>query len=121
MKVLAAMAALAITLGLNGVAEIWELPVDDPTLAWVQVTTVPLPTIEERACVTIPIYTDADGFLSAPYSERSFTGGLNANDIRASLVGHFLNIAFDQSGVNSWDMILSSIDVTGLDKVTICE
>ena len=116
MKAIAMMAALAITLGLNGVSEIWELR---PDQNWVQSTAAPV--VDERACVTIPIYTDADGFLSAPYSERSFTGGLNANDIRASLVGHFLNIAFDQSGVSSWDMILSSIDVTGLDKVTICE
>ena len=119
MKVLAMMAALAITLGLNGVAEIWELR---PDQNWVQSTAAlaPAPT-EERPCVSIPIYTDADGFLSAPYSEWVYTGGLEVGDIRASMVGRFLNIAFGQSGVSSWDMVLSSIDVTGMDKVTICE
>ena len=117
MKVLAMMAALAITLGLNGVAEIWELR---PDQNWVQSTTAP--AVDERACLVVPIHTDDEGFLFlGPESERTFTGGLTISDIRVSMVGHFLNVAFGQSGVDSWDMVLSSIDVTGLDKVTICE
>ena len=118
MKVLAAMAAIAITLGLNGTAEIWELP-PDPTQNWVQTQTV---TVEDRACVTIPIHVDDDGFAYlGPESERTFTGGLTISDIRVSMVGHFLNIAFNPPLIDSWDMVLSSIDVTELDKVTICE
>ena len=117
MKVLAMMAALAITLGLNGTAEIWELR---PDQNWVQSTAAP--AVDERACLVVPIHTDDEGFLFlGPETERTHTGGLAVGDIRASLVGHYLNIAFGQSRVSSWDMVLSSIDVTGLDKVTICE
>ena len=117
MKVLAMMAALAITLGLNGVAEIWELR---PDQNWVQSTAAPV--VDERACLVVPIHTDVEGSLFlGPETERTHTGELAVGDIRASLVGRFLNIAFGQSGVSSWDMVLSSIDVTRLDKVTICE
>ena len=117
MNVLAAMAALAITLGLNGVAEIWEL---HPDQNWVQSTAAPV--VDERACLIVPIHTDDEGFLFlGPESERTFTGGLTISDIRVSMVGHFLNIAFNPPLVDSWDMELSSIDVTGMDKVTICE
>ena len=117
MKVLAAMAALAITLGLNGTAEIWEL---HPDQNWVQSTAAPV--VDERTCVTIPVHVEDDGDLFlGPESERTFTGGSTISDIRASMVGHFMNIAFGQENVDSWDMVLSSIDVTGMDKVTICE
>ena len=119
MKVVAMMAAIAITLGLNGAAELWEW-FGDPTVNWVQSTAAPV--VDERACLAIPIHTDDEGFLFlGPESERTFTGGLTISGIRASMVGHFLNIAFGQANVDSWDMVLSSIDVTGLDKVTICE
>ena len=117
MKVLAMMAALAITLGLNGVSEIWELR---PDQNWVQSTAAP--AVDERACLVVPIHTDAEGFLYlGPETEYTHTGELAVGDIQVGLIGRFLNIAFGQSGVSSWDMILSSIDVTGLDKVTICE
>ena len=118
MKVLAMMAAIAVTLGLSGTAEVWELP-PDPTQNWVQTQTV---TVDDRACVTIPIHVDDDGFAYlGPESERTFTGGLTISDIRASLVGRFLNIGIGQTGLVSWNMELSSIDVTGLTEVTICE
>ena len=119
MKVLAMMAAIAVTLGLSGTAEVWELP-PDPTQNWVQTQTV---TVDDRACVTIPIHTEDDGDLFlGPESERVHTGGLTISDIRASLVGHYLNIAFGYSAdVDSRDMELSSIDVIGLAEVTICE
>ena len=117
MKVLAMMAAIAVTLGLNGVAEIWELR---PDQNWVQSTAAPV--VDERACLVVPIHTGDEGFLDlGPETEYTHTGELAVGDIRVGLIGRFLNIAFDQSGVDSWDMILSSIDVTGLTEVTICE
>ena len=121
MKVLAAMAAIAITLGLNGTAEVWELPAD-PTQNWVQVA-APATVVDERACLTVPIHTDDDeGFLLlGPESEFTHTGGLTVGDVRVALIGPYLNIGFGQSGVSSWDMVLTSIDVTGLAEVTICE
>ena len=117
MKVLVAMAAIAITLGLNGTAEIWELPTD-PEQNWVQVAAPA--SVDERACVTIPIHGDEEGFLFlGPESEFTHTGGLDVGDVRVALIGPFLNIAFGQSGVSSWDMVLTSIDVSSMDEVTI--
>lgn len=126
-------AAIAVTLGTGGATETWVLD-DDPALTWVRTiaTEVPVATTTvsvvhvdhtaERACVMVPIHREADGDLYlGPESERVFTGGLEMSDIRASLVGHYLNIAFEQALVDSWDMELSSIDVIELDKVTICE
>ena len=119
MKVLAMMAAIAVTLGLNGTAEVWELP-PDPTQNWVQTQTV---TVEDRACLIVPIHTDDEGFLFlGPDTEWTHTGGLAVGNVRVGLIGPFLNIAFGYSAtVASWGMELSSIDVIGLAEVTICE
>ena len=144
-------AAIAVTVTTAGDTEVWVLP-DDPNLNWVQTTTttvepvvLPADPLEvymaavttttvapttavhvhtaDRACVTIPIHVEDDGDLFlGPESERTFTGELAVGDIRASMVGHYLNIAFGYSAdVDSRDMELSSIDVTGLAEVTICE
>ena len=118
MKLLAAILALAVTLMISGAVEVWELLTDPPEV-WVQTTAAP--TTEGRACVTVPIHTEDDGDLYlGPESERTFTGGLTIGDIRVSLVGHYLNIAFEQPLVDSWDMVLSSIDATGLTEATVC-
>ena len=137
-------AAIAVTVTTGGDTEVWVLP-DDPNLNWTTTTVEPvvLPAdplevymaavtttttavhvhTADRACVTIPIHVEDDGDLFlGPESERTHTGGLAVGDIRASMVGHYLNIAFGYSAdVDSWDMVLSSIDVTGLAEVTICE
>ena len=120
MKMLIAMAALAVTLGINGVTEIWELPAEEPTTNWVRSTETP--TVEDRACLIIPIVTDEDGFANtAPEIEWVYTAGLTPSDIRVGLVGHYLNIAFDPLYVDSYDMELTSIDVDGLSEITICK
>ena len=134
-------AAIAVTVTTGGDTEVWVLP-DDPNLNWTTTTVEPvvLPAdplevymtavtttthvhTEDRACVTIPIHVEDDGDLFlGPESERTHTGGLAISDIRASMVGHFLNIAFGYSAdVDSRDIELSSSDVTGLTEVTICE
>ena len=136
-------AAIAVTVTTGGDTEVWVLP-DDPNLNWTTTTVEPvvLPAdplevymaavttttavhvhTADRACVTIPIHVEDDGDLFlGPGSERTHTGGLEVGDIRASMVGHYLNIAFGYSAdVDSRDMELSSIDVTGLTEVTICE
>ena len=126
-------AAIAVTVTAGGDTEVWVLP-DDPNLNWTTTTVEPvvLPAdplevymaavtttthvhTADRACVTIPIHVEDDGDLFlGPESERTHTGGLAVGDIRASLVGRFLNIAFGYSAdVDSRDMELSSIDVTG--------
>ena len=123
--------AIAVTVTAGGDTETWVLD-DDPALNWVRTiaTETPVTTTvvhvdhtADRACVTIPIHVEDDGDLYlGPESERTFTGGLTISDIRASIVGHYLNIAFGYSAtVDSLDMELSSIDVTGLTEVTICE
>lgn len=125
--------AIAVALGIGGDTEIWVLD-DDPSLNWVRVTTTvtttepPTATVvhvhaAERACVTIPIHVEDDGDIYlGPELERTFTGGLTMSDIRVSMVGHFLNIAFGYIvAVDPEDMVLSSIDATGLAEVTICE
>ena len=143
-------AAIAVTVTTGGDTEVWVLP-DDPNLNWVQTTTTVEPVVlpadplkvymaavttttvapttavhvhtADRACVTIPIHVEDDGDLFlGPESERTHTGGLAVGGIRASMVGHYLNIAFGYSAnTDSRDMELSSIDITGLTEVTICE
>ena len=55
------MAAIAITLGLNGAAELWEW-FADPTVNWVQTTEAPA-SADGRACVTIPVHVEDGGDL----------------------------------------------------------
>ena len=122
MKLLAAMLALAVTLMIDGTTEIWEM-LNDPPEIWAQTTAAPTPTVEDRACLIVPIHTEDDGDLYlGPESEWILTGGLAIGDIRVGMVGHYLNIAFEQQPlVDSWDMVLSSIDATGLTEATICK
>ncbi len=133
MRFITALLAIAITITTGGVTEEWVLD-DDPALTWVRTiateapvtTTAPVVHVDhtaERACLIVPIHTDDEGFLFlGPESEYTHTGGLEAGDIRVGLIGRFLNIAFGYTNlVASWDMVLSSIDVTGLTEVTICE
>ena len=116
MNILAAMAAIALTLGISGNAEIWTLT-DQPEANW-----TPAEVVVEipAACVTIPITVNEVGTPLAGFAGRTYTGGLTSQDVQASTVGHFLNVGFDQYGLDSWDMVLTSIDVTGLTEVSIC-
>ena len=121
MNILAAMAAIAFTLGLGGQAEVWG--VTDPGVGFVHVEhTV---QVEQPAqCATAQITTDGDGYVKlAPSDTWVLTGGLELGQVRMSMVGPYVNIAVGYPGnqpPSSAEMVVWSIDATDLDGVTVC-
>ena len=123
MNILAAMAAIAFTLGIGGTTEVWG--VTDPGVGFVHVAHEVQVQIEQPGqCATAQIATDSDGFVKlAPSDTWVLTGGLELGQVRMSMVGHFVNVAVGYPGdrpPSSAELVLWSIDATGLDKVTVC-
>jgi hypothetical protein len=130
MNVLAAMAALAITLGVGSAAEVWELPDTAPATNFVESAApvdVAVEAIADAACVVVPIYHEAVETSSGTYdwiytdaSAWEQSGDWSSYTFQADVVGDFLVVGFDQQGEYSADMDLRSIDVSDVDEVTIC-
>jgi hypothetical protein len=130
MKVLAAMAALAITLGINSAGDIWELPDVAPATHFAESSApvdVAVEAVAEAACVVIPVYHDvvetASGTYDWIYTDASAwveSGDWSAHTVQADVVGNFLVIGFDQAGAYSAEMDLRSIDVSDASEVTVC-
>ena len=130
MKMLAAMAAIAITLGVNSAGEIWELPDTAPATNFVESSApvdVVAEVVAEAACVVIPVHHEVVETASGAYdwiytdtSDWAKSGDWSSHTVQADVVGNFLVIGFDQPGEYSADMDLRSIDVSDASEVTVC-
>lgn len=130
MNVLVAMAALAMTLSVGNVGEVWQLADTTPAANFVE-SSVPMEAavdvVQEAACVAIPIYREAVETSTGTY-EWIYTdadawvqsGDWSSHTFQADVVGDFLVVGFDQQGEYSADMDLRSINVSEVDEVTIC-
>ncbi len=120
MNILVTMAAIAFTLGIGGQAEVWG--VTDPGVGFVHVAHEV--QVEQPAqCATAQIITDGQFVKLAPSDTWILTGGLELGQVRMSMVGHYVNIAFGYPGdqpPSSAEMVVWSIDATDLNKVTVC-
>ena len=121
MNILAAMAAIAFTLNIGGATEVWG--VTDPGIGFVHIEHE-VQVEQPGQCATAQITTDGDGFVKlAPSDTWVLIGGLELGQVRMSMVGHFINVAVGYPGdqpPSSAELVLWSIDATGLDKVTVC-
>lgn len=118
--ILSTMLAIAITLGVGGEAEIWGVE-RAPEATFKQIEHVTAPIVTEGDCVVIQIDTDASGAITMRYANWIFLGDIEVGQIRASLVGPFLQVAFNEpQDRDAWNMDLRSIDVSGKTQVTIC-
>lgn len=138
------MAALATSLGVSDTGEIWghTAPPPEPVVS-VEVTDpaptpaptpAPGPEAEPAGnCVTIGLLRNpvtsvgedgvefsTEGIYAEPFTSWKYTGNWEGHTVQASVIDTFLNYTFDQSGVNTLDMDLSSVDVSELERVTIC-
>ena len=108
--------AIALSMGVVAEADIWEQPVDQSVPA-VHVESVGGDVVEDaradESCLTV-VFGEVAG-------QKAIVSGLSEYvGVQVGLVGNYLQYAFDQRGAAYQDMVLSSIDVSGLDEVVIC-
>ena len=120
MNILVTMAAIAFTLGIGGQAEVWS--VTDPSVGFVHVEHT-VQVEQPVQCVTMPITIEGGSPKLGGSDTQVYTGGLEPGMIRMSMVGYFVNVAVGYPGdqpPSSAEMVVWSIDATGLSEVTVC-
>lgn len=115
MTIIARIIALALALGLTGQADIWEQPRTQDTEA-THIATIPADQIDpiDDTCLTVDIVNHGNEQYQIVTKLDTYKG------VQVGLEGQYLQYAFDQRGLDTRDMTISSIDITGKDQVIIC-